>query len=43
MMRAWPTSREECEKVTRMSLISARIRKEPYGSRIDWWYQRKNL
>jgi hypothetical protein len=30
------TLREECEKVTRVSLVSVRMRKECYGSRRGW-------
>jgi hypothetical protein len=32
-VEVWVILREECEKVTRRSLISVRMRKEPYGSR----------
>jgi hypothetical protein len=32
-MKAWVILREECEKVTRGSLVSVRMRKEHYGSR----------
>jgi hypothetical protein len=32
MMKAWIISREGCKKVIRMSLVSMRMRKGPYGS-----------
>jgi hypothetical protein len=34
-MKAWVILREECKKVTRMSLVSARMRKGHYGLRKD--------
>jgi hypothetical protein len=43
MTRAWPISRKECKKVTRMSLVSVRMWKGPYGSKRDWLCQRENL
>jgi hypothetical protein len=33
MTKAWIILREECEKVTQRSLVFARMRKGPYGSR----------
>jgi hypothetical protein len=35
-MKAWVILREECEKVTRRSLVSTRMQKGLYGSRKYW-------
>jgi hypothetical protein len=35
MLKAWVILREEYEKVTQRLLVSARMQKEPYGSRKD--------
>jgi hypothetical protein len=43
MMKAWIIFREECEKVTRRSLVFMRMRKEPCGSRRDWYFLRRKL
>jgi hypothetical protein len=40
-MWVWPTSREEYKKVTQKLLVSARMRRVPCGSRIDWLCRRK--
>jgi hypothetical protein len=42
-MKVWGISREECEMVTQMSLVSARMRKARCGSRKDWLCQREKL
>jgi hypothetical protein len=41
MMRVWPTSKEECKKVTQRLLVSVRTPKALCGSRIDWLCQKK--
>jgi hypothetical protein len=41
MTRAWPTSREECKKVTQRLLVSTRMRMVPCGSKIDWLCRRE--
>jgi hypothetical protein len=36
MMKAWVILREECEKVTRRSFVSVRMRKGAYGLGKCW-------
>jgi hypothetical protein len=43
MTKAWVILGEECEKVTERSLVSAKMWKEPYGSRKGWLCQGEKL